>query len=253
MALLGVTAYPTAGAAWLAERDPRLRIVGAVAFALTIVALQALSTLLVALVLASAGALLLGVPTGALVWRLLALEGLMLVLVVSLPITVPGPAAAHVAGVALSWPGLHQGAEILLTASAVMVGTLALLATLDAARLGYALARLHVPARLVHLFLFTVRYVGVLQGEYQRLRRAMRARAFVAGNNRHSWRSFGWLFGMLLVRGLERSRRVHDAMRCRGFEGRFRLAHDQHWERGDTLAAMVWLILLGALLGWEQL
>ena len=41
--------------------------------------------------------------------------------------------------------------------------------------------------------------------------------------DRHTWNSFGWLFGMLLVRSFERSERIHAAMKCRGFSGRFYL------------------------------
>jgi cobalt/nickel transport system permease protein len=63
----------------------------------------------------------------------------------------------------------------------------------------------------------------------------MRARAFVAGSNRHTWRSLGWLLGMLLVRSLERSRRILAAMKCRGFSGRFYLVNPNVWHRRDTM------------------
>jgi cobalt/nickel transport system permease protein len=73
----------------------------------------------------------------------------------------------------------------------------------------------------VHLFLFTVRYIAVLGREYQRLRTAMKARGFRMRCDLHTWRSIGYLFGMLLVRSLERSERILAAMRCRGFQGDF--------------------------------
>jgi cobalt/nickel transport system permease protein len=120
--------------------------------------------------------------------------------------------------------------------------------TLEPATLGHALGRLRVPDKLVHLFLFTVRYVDVLDAEFLRLRQAMRARAFVPGSNAHSWRSLGWLIGMLLVRSLERSQRILAAMKCRGFDGRLYLLEDYRWRRADSLHALGFGLLLAAIL-----
>jgi cobalt/nickel transport system permease protein len=53
------------------------------------------------------------------------------------------------------------------------------------------------------------------------LRIAMRVRGFRPGSNRHTWRSLGYLVGMLLVRSLERAERVRAAMLCRGYTGQF--------------------------------
>jgi cobalt/nickel transport system permease protein len=88
-------------------------------------------------------------------------------------------------------------------------------------RLGAALHSLRVPEPIVRLFVLTVRYLAVIGGEARRLQEAMRARAFRPGSNRHTWRSYGNLVGMLLVRALDRAQRVEEAMLCRGFSGRF--------------------------------
>ena len=119
--------------------------------------------------------------------------------------------------------------------------------------MGHALARLKAPDKLVHLLLFTVRYLGVLQEEFLRLRRAIRARAFVARSDRHTWRVTGWLAGMLLVRGFERARRVSAAMKCRGFHGRFYLLDTAAWEPADTHLSLVFGIGLAALLVLDRL
>ncbi len=124
---------------------------------------------------------------------------------------------------------------------------LALLGTLEPARLGHALARLGVPERLAHLLLLTVRQIQLVGDEYARLRQAMRARAFVPRSNRHTWHSFGWLMGMLLVRSLARSRRVLDAMRCRGFDGRLRLLDTLCWRPADSAALTATVALVAVL------
>ena len=66
-----------------------------------------------------------------------------------------------------------------------------------------------------------MRYIEVLDCEYRRLRTAMKARGFRLRCDLHTWRSVGYLFGMLLVRGIERAERILAAMRCRGFQGHF--------------------------------
>ena len=69
--------------------------------------------------------------------------------------------------------------------------------------------------------MLTVRYLSLIRDEARRLHDAMRARAFAPRSNRHTWQSYGYLIGMLLVRALERARRVEEAMACRGYSGRF--------------------------------
>lgn len=244
----------TAGAApdWLARRDPRLRLVGALAFALVTVSLQTFAALSVALALALATAGAARVAWRPVLRRLLPLEGLMLALLLLLPFTVAGATWFTVGALQASHEGLALALRILLRANAVVIMLLALLGTLEPATLGHALGRLGVPDKLVHLFLLTVRYIELLYDEYRRLRQAMRARAFVPRSDAHSWRSLGWLIGMLLLRSLERARRVLAAMKCRGFHGRLYLLGDYHWSGGDTRAALGAAVLLAGLLLLEQ-
>lgn len=236
-------------AAWLAARDPRLRIVAALLFACCVVTLQRPSTLLVAFGLALLLAGVGGIGGRALIVRLLPLEVFMLVLLSTLPFSVAGDPLFRIGPLTGSAQGAALAVVILLRANAVLLALLVLLGTLDPARLGHGLARLGVPSRLVHLLLLTVRQIHLTGDEYARLRRAMRARAFVARTDRHTWNSIGWLMGMLLVRSLGRSRRVLDAMRCRGFDGRLRLLDTLHWQRADS-AVLAIAVLLVAVLSW---
>lgn len=237
--------------AWLAARDPRLRLLAALAFALLVVNLERPP----ALAAAVAGSLLLALSAGLgprrLLGRLLVLEGFMVVVLAFLPFSVPGQAWFRLGPLEASREGAWLALVIVLRAHAVVLAALALLGTLTPAALGHGLARLRVPERLVHLLLFTVRYIAVVQGEYRRLRLAMRARAFTPRSDRHTWRTLGYLVGMLLVRSLERSRRVLAAMKCRGFDGRLFLLDDGRWRPADTAAAAVAAAALGALAGLE--
>ncbi len=220
---------------------PELRLVLAAAFALVTVLLGQIPQLLAALALAGLLAVLARLPLARTLRRMLALDGFMLPLLLVLPLSVPGVPVARFGPFALSVEGLAEAARILLTANATVLAVLALAGTIEPARFGHACQRLRLPAKLVTLLLFTVRYIAVLQQEYRRLRQAMRARAFRASGSRHSWRSFGHLFGMLLVKSFERAERVTAAMRCRGFTGRY------YWPEAPPLTASDWRF--GLLLG----
>lgn len=247
--LLTVGAAP---ADWLGERDPRLRILATLAFALAVLSLGRLSLLLTALLLAGGLALAAGLAPKRILKRLLALEGFMLVLLILLPFSVPGESWLQLGPFSTSREGVLQATAILLRANAIVLALLAMVGTLEPVVLGHALAQLRVPDKLVHLFLFTVRYLGLLHDEYRRLRQAMRTRGFVARSDAHTWRSLGWLMGMLLVRSLERSQRILEAMKCRGFNGRFYLFDGHRWQAGDTRFALAGALLLTTLASLDR-
>jgi cobalt/nickel transport system permease protein len=115
------------------------------------------------------------------------------------------------------------------------------------------MARLGVPVKLVHLFLFTVRYAAVFRTETGRLLEAMRARAFVLRSSRHSWRTLGNLTGMMLVRSVERAERVEEAMRCRGFSGRLPLVATETFAPADVVFGTLLGVVLISLIAADRL
>jgi cobalt/nickel transport system permease protein len=228
--------------------DPRLRIAAATLFALVVVSLSDRVALLTALGLAIALMLAARLPAVPTLRRMAAMDGFMLAILLMLPFTVPGTPIFAWGGFSASAQGLAKAVEILLKANAVVLVLLALVGSLDAVTLGHALARLRMPANLVQLLFFTVRYIGVIGDEYTRLRTAMRARGFRPGNSFHTYRSIGYLVGILLVRSLERSERILAAMRCRGFQGRFYPLDDFAYGRADALFAGLALMTFAGLL-----
>jgi cobalt/nickel transport system permease protein len=236
-----------------ARRDPRLLILALVLFALVTVSLERIGAAGLALALAVLVVFAAGLPPRLLLRRLAMLEGLMLALLLTLPFTVPGAPVLALGPFAASAEGLHKAALIALKANAVVLAMLGLLGGLEAPALGHALGRLGLPDKLVHLLLLTVRQIARLDDELGRLRRAMRARAFVPRSNRHTWASYGNLIGMLLVRSLERARRVEAAMRCRGFHGRLYLLDSQRWRGADTAWLLALLPLCAGLVALDRL
>src|SRR4030042_1018548 len=70
--------------------------------------------------------------------------------------------------------GVWQALLITLKSNAIILALLALLATTPVITLAHAANHLFVPAKLVHLFFFTYRYIHVLHAEYVRDRKSTR-------------------------------------------------------------------------------
>lgn len=232
--------------------DPRVRVVATLAFAVAVVALERMESAAWALGAAALVAALFRVQPAVAARRLVAAQASLALLLVTLPFSIPGEPLLRVGPLEASRAGVLRAATIALEANAILVAALALLGTLDAGRLGHALYRLRAPAPLVHLLLFTVRYLGLIQAELGRLRSAMRARAFRPRGDLHTWRSLGLLAGVLLVRSAARAERVMEAMRCRGFTGRLVLLDDLRWRAADGVFAAVFGLGIAGLLAVDR-
>ena len=234
---------------WLDVLDARTRIVSALAVVAAVLSIRSPLVLLAGLPVLLVFALACGLRPREIAARMAHAEGFVLVLLLMLPLTVPGPAFAAFGPVEFSSPGLDRAIKILLRVNLSALTVLVLLAGLEPSRFGHALAGLGFPRKLAHLLLFSARWAALVKQEALRLHDALRARAFRASTSAHTFRTLGHFTGQLLVRALERAERVDEAMRCRGFSGRFALVVEERagW-RDAAFAAGVFCCLCGALL-----
>lgn len=205
----------------MAGVDPRVRLVLALAFALAMPLVQTPAALAAAVLVAVCIAAVFRLDVRSALKRLAAAEMFLLALLASLPFAVPGTPVFEVFGLEASAEGFARAGVLAVRISAALLVVAALVGGLGGQRLAAAMTGIGLPARLSTLLLMTLRYTATLADEYRRLRTAMRVRGFRAGTNRHSWRSLGYLVGMLIVRSLDRGQRVQEAMLCRGYAGRF--------------------------------
>jgi cobalt/nickel transport system permease protein len=228
--------------------DPRVRVVAVVAFSVFVALANRFPVLLAATAASIAAATAARVRPGEAGKRLAGVNGFVLAMILLLPLTTEGQPLLQIGRFIWTREGLLLAGAIALKANAIVLALTALLGSLDISTLGHALSHLRVPEMLIHLLLFTVRYVDVIHREGQRLRAAMKVRGFRPGMSWHTYRAFGYLVGMLLVRSHDRSERIRDAMKCRGFRGRFYLLDHFRFSPLDfwfSLAASIGLVLLG--------
>jgi len=100
-----------------------------------------------------------------------------------------------------------------------VIALTALMCTTPFALLLEALRWFRVPKLLVMQLGFLYRYLFVLMGEAMRLRRARDFRGAHLAPVRRRLAAVGGVVGSLLVRTLDRSDRIHLAMRARGYRG----------------------------------
>jgi cobalt/nickel transport system permease protein len=232
--------------------DPRWKLVALLAVTLMVALLHTLPAATLALAAAWLLAVLARLPLRWYLARMGALAGFLVFVAVLLPLLIrsDGP-GWNLGPLRFSVEGLRVALLLLLKALAIVTLMLVLLTTAPLTATLQAAHALHMPSLLIHLSLLTYRYVFVLGDELSRLRVALRVRGYRNRANRHSYRTVGHVAGTLLVRGAERAERVGQAMRCRGFDGRFRSLTTFRTRAADV----VFLILLtgsaAMLLAWD--
>jgi cobalt/nickel transport system permease protein len=225
----------------LARLDARWRLASLLLALAATAAVRTLPAALAAGLGALAGALLARTPWRWFAARLAVVGLLVAVFVAPMPLLAGNTwqEGWRLAGVPL------LKALALFTLAAVLLVSAPLEETLKAAR------ALCVPGLLVQLTLLSYRYLFVLGDELARLRVALRVRGFRNRAGWHSYRTVAAASGTLLVRGGERADRVAAAMRCRGFDGRFRSLAEFSTRPADVLALALALAAAAGVVGLD--
>jgi cobalt/nickel transport system permease protein len=226
--------------------DPRVKIIVAIIFSLVVAVSSRFSALLPALAMALILILLAKLPMGKVFHRLSLVNGLILFLWFLLPFTFQGETLFSLGPLVGTKEGVLYASRITLKSNTILLAMIALLATTPISTLGHAMRKVHVPDKVIHLFLFTYRYIHVIFQEYRRLINAMRIRGFVPRTNIHTYRSYAYLVGVLLIRSYDRAERIYKAMLCRGFTGRYYTLSRFSVQTGDLVYLTV---MLAAILG----
>jgi len=187
-------------------------------------------------------------PVGLVLSRLAVITPFVLFALV-IPFVAQGP-RSEIAGFAVSTEGMWAAWNVVAKAVLGATAAIAVSATTSLADLLDGMARLHVPAVLVAIVSWMVRYVELVSTQLGRMRRAMTARGH---DPRWLWqaRPIASSVGVLVVRSYERGERVHAAMLARGFTGAMVPSERPRAAAGAWVAGLAPAMLATAgLLGW---
>ncbi len=196
--------------------QPHHKLLVLVGFVLVVVATPhdwypAFATYLLALVVVIAAS---RVPPGYLLPRMV-VEVPFLVFALLVPFVSHGP-HTEVLGLTLSEPGLVAAGGLVMKGTLGVLASLTLAATTEPRAVLQGLERLRLPAQLVQIMGFMIRYLDVVGAELARMRMALLARGFRGRDPRH-WPVLARSLGALFIRSYERGERVHLAMLSRGY------------------------------------
>lgn len=178
----------------------------------------------------------------------------------TLMFTTPGNTLVDLGGLTITGAGLARFAAIVIKSWLAVQVALVLSMTTHITDLLWALTSLRVPAVLVAIISFMVRYLATLQDEAERLMRARASRSASQPGQRSGgsvfWRAqvAGGMVGNLFLRSYERSERVYAAMLARGYTGEMRALDPPRltWRAVGlgALPVLVLLIIEGLALVW---
>lgn len=168
--------------------------------------------------------------------------------------TIPGEALwVGPFGLTVTSEGLTRFSSIVARALVSLQAAVWLTATTRFPDLLHAMRHLRVPAILVAIIAFMYRYLFVLADEVLRLIRARAARSgrlpgLKAGGS-IAWRATvtGHMAGQLLVRSLDRSERVYQAMQARGYRGEMLTMSPHAMRPADWLALAAGAVVLALM------
>ena len=236
------------GNSFVHQLDPRIRLMTACVYSIVVALSRNFQVLTAAVLISFVLVMLAQLSAREIIKRIIVVNSFTVLLWLVLPLTFHGPIALTLGPLTIYNAGIVMAAQITLKSNAILLALVALVTTMNFSILGYALNWLHVSDKIVHLLLMTYRYVFVIDQEYQRLIRAARIRGFQPRTNLHTYKTYAYLVGMLLVRSTVRADRVYKAMLCRGFRRKFYSLYDfesgkQEWLFAIAMAGIIVLLL----------
>lgn len=227
--------------------DPRVKIIVVALFSVTVAISSKFSALLPALTISLFLVAMARLPIKKVFYRVLLVNGLILFLWFVLPFTYNGEKLFTIGPFSATKQGILLASQITVKSNSILLCMIALLSTTPIFSLGQAMGQLCLPDKITHLFLFTFRYTHVIYKEYRRLITAMKMRGFVPGTTMHTYKSYAYLVGMLLVRSYDRAERIHKAMRCRGFNKKYHSLTQFSLKTEDILCLALMSALISGL------
>jgi cobalt/nickel transport system permease protein len=179
--------------------------------------------------------------------RLAAMSGFLGALLVILPLTCairPGDTVLILPllpALPLRLSGLILALTLILKACSVALLMEPMLATAPLARTLQGFAALGLPPALLAMVSLCHRYLFVFQQEMARMHRSMRVRGFRPTTDLATMRTMAHGLGMLFIRSFERTERVYEAMRSRGYRGTFPVTDQPRPNGSDLLKGVLWI------------
>lgn len=228
---------------WVSNWEPRCKIIVCFSISFLIIALDNPLYLLTSFIILLTIAISAGFSFGY-IWRklthLLPFLGLM-----SFPLIFSE-------GFPITYNRLTLPFLLVFKALSVSVLMIIMILTQPQQKLLNALSHLRIPTFLITILLLSWRYTFVMLETLKTVQRALISRLFNNSLNKRTFLTYGSIFGGTLIKALDKSERVHNAMISRGFNGHMTNSHPQPISKIDLLKSTLLLGFFITILLFEK-
>ncbi len=232
------------GNSFLHKLDPRVKILVFIIFAIFCAISEGLLIPFLYLLLSLFLILLAKLHFKTLLNRIIGANFFIFFIWIFIPLSYKGDSYIDFGFIKLSYEGIKYALSITLKCNAIILGTIAFLATSSLSSLAHAIIHLRIPNKLVTLFFLFYRYISVIHEEYIKIKRAASARGFKPRTNIHTYKTYAYIVGALLIKSFQRSAEIYRAMLARGFNGFFPLYEHFESKRVDLLFGIILSIIV---------
>lgn len=235
------------GNTFIHRLDPRIRLLAAFLFSVIISVSGGFFPLFLSLIISITLLTFARLPIKKVLLRLLFANFFIFLIWLFIPFKLKGVPLLSLGPLIISKEGLLYCLLLTIKSNAIIIVLITLTATMPVFTMGRAMSSLGAPTKIVNLFIFSYRYIHAILLEYKRLKEAMEIRGFQPKTNMHTYRAYAYLVGMLIIKSHDRAERVHSAMICRGFQGRFFDLTEFSIKRTDFIFFTTFIICLMAI------
>jgi len=227
------------GNSFIHRLDPRVKLIVALLFSIIVAVIDKYTPLMGALLFAIVGVIIAKLKMKELISRLLVVNSFIFLLWLMLPFTFPGEKIFALGSLGISQEGIKYALLITIKSNSIILVGIAFLSTSSIFNLIHSFSHLYIPDKLIQLFFFTYRYIYTIHSEYIKLHNAMKIRCFIPYTNPRTYKTYAYLVGIILIQSYDRSKRVYNAMLCRGFKGKFWTLNHFQLKKSDLLTGVV--------------
>lgn len=212
---------PKKSSQWIFRMDPRHKVAIAVLFSFTVALCYHPYTLYAAFFIALSLLVFSSIKLSQLIKGLSPLIPFILLLLIILPLTTRDQSYYVLGPLEFSPKGLYLTQIITLKSISILSVFIIFIGTIPIPTMAKVLCFFKMPDKLVFLFMVTYRYIGVIQSESKRLMTAAKIRGFTPRTTLYTYKVYAYMIAMIFLKSFLRSKRVHEAMKLRGFCGTF--------------------------------
>lgn len=227
------------GNSFLHRADPRVKILIFAIFSVLCAVASGIKTPTLYLLYSFILLLIAKLKIKSLIARLLVANFFIAFIWFFIPLTYPGNSYLTLGSIKISHEGLRYALSITIKCNAIIIATITLLSTSSIFSIAHAMLHLRVPKKLVTVFFLFYRYITVIHEEYLKIKKAIALRGFVPKTNLHTYKTYAYIVGGMLIKSYERAEEIYKAMLCRGFKGYFPLFEHFHIRKSDIIFGVI--------------